>query len=59
MRHTIVKSILGIVWIIVGIVGFTTGKIETGIFCSVIGAIFLFDAFKLWKRYMKSGKKAD
>ncbi len=49
MRHIIVRSILGIMWIIVGVVGFSTGKLQNGLFCSVMGALFLFSALKTWK----------
>ena len=56
MRHIIVRSILGIIWIIVGVVGFTTAKVENGLFCSVMGVLFLFTAFKMWKKN-KQGEK--
>lgn len=56
MRHIIVRSILGIIWIIVGVVGFATAKVENGLFCSVMGVLFLFTAFKMWKKN-KQGEK--
>ena len=56
MRHIIVRSILGIVWIIVGIAGLAMGRLENGIFCSVMGALFLFTAFRMWKKNRQNEK---
>ena len=56
MRHIIVRSILGLVWIIVGVAGFVSGRIENGLFCSVMGALFLFTAFKMWKKNRQNEK---
>ena len=56
MRHIIVRSILGFVWIIVGIAGLAMGRIENGIFCSVMGVAFLFTAFRMWKKNRQNEK---
>lgn len=56
MRHIIVRSILGIIWIIVGVVGFATAKVENGLFCSVMGVLFLFTAFRMWKKNRQNEK---
>ena len=54
MRHIIVRSILGIIWIIVGIIGLASGRTENGIFCLVMGVVFMVTAFTMWKKTRQS-----
>ena len=56
MRHIIVRTILGIIWIVVGIIGLIGRRAENGIFCLVMGAAFMFTAFSMWKKNKKEDK---
>ena len=54
MRHIIVRSIMGLVWIAAGIIGMTNGNTQNGFFCLIMGAVFIISAISMWKKNRKA-----
>lgn len=53
MRHIIIRSIMGLVWIVAAVAMAIQGQGTNAILPSVVGAAFLYSAVSMWKK----GKK--
>ncbi len=54
MKHVIIRSIIGLIWIAAGIIGLATGKGDGIVLSLVFGAAFCISAFSMWKKNHKS-----
>ena len=50
MRHIIVRSIMGLIWIIAGIIGMVNGHAENCFLSLIVGAAFIISAVSMWKK---------
>lgn len=53
MRHIIIRSIMGLVWIGSGVAMAIQGQGTNAILPSVVGAAFLYSAVTMWKKRNK------
>ena len=57
MRHVYIRGILALIWIAVGIVSVISGALGMALLYVIIGSIFLFSAYSVWKK--ESDTKGD
>lgn len=50
MKHVIIRSIMGLIWIATGIIGLATGKGDGIVLSIIVGAAFCISAFSMWKK---------
>lgn len=56
MRHIVVRSIMALAWIGVGVFGLVTGKGESSIFSIIMGLVFGYSAYVMWKKNREESK---
>ncbi len=50
MRHVIIRSILGLIWLAAAIISGVSGHVETAGLYVILCGVFLYAAFATWKK---------
>lgn len=56
MRHIYIRSILGLIWLAAAIVTGISGMLEMAGLYVILGGVFLYSAYSLWKKGQNDGK---
>jgi len=54
MRHVLVRSLGGLIWLVAAIVSGVSAEPEMAAFYGVIGGVFLYFAYAAWKKEKNS-----
>ncbi|MCI8333488.1 MAG: hypothetical protein HFH25_02765 [Lachnospiraceae bacterium] len=50
MRHIYVRGVMSVVWFGTALVSGLSGSLETAGFYAILGALFLYSAYGVWKK---------
>ncbi len=53
MRHVYIRGIMGLIWLAAAIVSGMSGNFEMGTLYTILGGIFLYSAYTMWKKDKK------
>ena len=57
MRHVYIRGIMGLIWMAAAIVTGISGNFEMALFYVVLGGVFLYNAYGVWKKENDKGGK--
>lgn len=55
MRHVYIRGIMALIWVAVAIVTGVSGSFEMALLYGLIGGVFLYNAYSLWKKEKDEG----
>lgn len=50
MRHFYIRLVIGVVWLIAAVVSGVTANIPFAVLYVVLGIVFLYSAYTIWKK---------
>lgn len=57
MRHYYFRVLMGLVWMVAAVVSGVNGKVSMAALYGVLGVVFLYAAYTIWKKTGKAGDK--
>lgn len=57
MRHCYFRVLLGLVWMVAAVGSVVNGKFSMAAIYGVLGVVFLYTAYTIWKKDKKTGDK--
>lgn len=54
MRHIYIRGILTLIWLIAALISGISGNLEMTMLYIVIGALFLYSTYSIWKKEKKN-----
>lgn len=50
MRHVYIRSILALIWLTAAIVSGVSGNLAMAVLYTVMGGVFLYSTYSIWKK---------
>lgn len=57
MRHVYIRGILSIIWLAAAIFSSISGNLELAVLYVILGGVFLYSAYTIWKKNKGNGGK--
>lgn len=54
MRHVYIRGILALIWLVVALISGISGNLEMAALYIIIGALFLYSTYSIWKNEKKN-----
>lgn len=57
MRHAVIRGILTVIWLAAAVVSGLAGNCQTAALYVILGILFLYSAYSIWKKEKAGGRK--